>query len=123
MAPLVIILPLPSPKLSPNARCHHFAKASAVRDHRGWAKLVAKTEMAARRIVGGWKGAVVRPVFYMRDQRRRDKDNHGAMLKSYYDGLVDAGLLADDRGLVPMPVEFGVDRADPRVELHIEETR
>jgi len=66
-----------------------------------------------------WPRVEVRPIFYCRDSRRRDRDNLGASLKSAYDGLADAGLLTNDYYLIPMPPEVLVDRKDPRVELII----
>jgi hypothetical protein len=41
------------------------------------------------------------------------------MLKSAYDGVVDAGLLVDDDSehLTTLPASFAIDRDCPRVEL------
>lgn len=60
--------------------------------------------------------------FYARVARRRDPDNALALLKPYIDGIVQAGLLADDdAGCVEYaPIVFAVDRNNPRVELRIE---
>jgi Holliday junction resolvase RusA-like endonuclease len=38
-------------------------------------------------------------------------------MKSAYDGLVDAGILEDDSGVIHLPIEVGYDRARPRVEI------
>jgi len=42
---------------------------------------------------------------YRRDKRRVDPDNFAARLKGYWDGLVAAGLLADDSTDVLQSVE------------------
>jgi Holliday junction resolvase RusA-like endonuclease len=42
-------------------------------------------------------------------------------LKAAFDGLADAGLIADDSGLTHLPVIVKVDKLNPRVELHIVE--
>jgi len=61
--------------------------------------------------------------FFFKTRRRRDRDNLLASLKAAFDGLADAGLVADDSGLIHMPVEQYIDRADPRVELVVERVR
>jgi hypothetical protein len=68
-----------------------------------------------------WGSAEVTAKFYLKDNRRRDADNAVGSLKSAYDGIVLAGLLADDtpeqmRRSWP---EFLVDKVNPRVELTI----
>ena len=40
--------------------------------------------------------------------RRRDRDNHQAMCKSYCDGFADAGVIVNDSGFIQNPVEFAV---------------
>ncbi|MCX5671210.1 MAG: RusA family crossover junction endodeoxyribonuclease [Planctomycetota bacterium] len=59
--------------------------------------------------------------FYLPDQRRRDPDNLLGSLKAAIDGLVDGGVIGDDRDFIHMPVEQYVDRARPRVEIEVEE--
>ena len=43
-----------------------------------------------------------------------------AMLKSAFDGMVDAGLMVNDSGLDHKRATFAVDAARPRVEITIE---
>lgn len=114
---ITVVLPLPPGGLSPNSRPHWGKKARAVKQYRTDAGLACRAAMNAQGVEGGWVAASVLPVFYHASRRRRDADNHGAALKAAYDGLVDAGLLVDDEGLVPLPVRFEIDKADPRVEL------
>lgn len=51
--------------------------------------------------------------------RRRDPLNAVAAMKASIDGLVDAGVLADDDKLMPGATTFGVDKKNPRVVVVI----
>jgi Holliday junction resolvase RusA-like endonuclease len=113
---MVIVLPLPPRELSPNARPHWAAKARAVRQYRETAYLSALAECRARPL----RVARVTARFYFRTQRRRDRDNLLASLKPAFDGIADAGVVANDAGMIHMPVEQYVDRIDPRVEIAVE---
>jgi crossover junction endodeoxyribonuclease RusA len=111
---LQITLPWPSKLLSPNGRPHWAAKGKAVAAARGDAKLAAIAAMRSSK----WKTvrrAVVSPVFYDPVVRRRDRDNHAAMLKSYYDGFADAGVIENDCGFTHEPVQFA--KGERRVEI------
>lgn len=66
-----------------------------------------------------WIDASEHTTFYFAQRRKRDRDNFSAMLKSARDGIVDAGLLVDDSGLIQHPVTFKIDREHPRVEMEI----
>ena len=61
----------------------------------------------------------MRCVFFWGTRRKRDKDNALASLKAAFDGLVDAGIVADDVGLTHEPVEFRTSRDRPRVEITV----
>lgn len=107
---LTIELPWPDKRLSPNARTHWASKAKAVATARGNAKLAATAVIR----MAGWKTvnrAIATPIYYDPVVRRRDRDNHAAMLKSYYDGFADAGVIENDCGFTQEPVEF---RKGPR---------
>ena len=43
-----------------------------------------------------WAPPVTAQVTFVNDRRRRDADNHMAMLKPLWDAMVDVGLLEDD---------------------------
>ena len=58
--------------------------------------------------------------FFFRTRRRRDRDNLLASLKPAFDGIADARVVANDAGMIHMPVEQYVDRTDPRVEIAVE---
>ena len=112
---VTITLPLPPGSLSPNSRAHWARKARDARKCRevaAWATIAAAN--GSRPF---WRRCTLRAAFYHRQNRRRDDDNLIASLKSYRDGLVDGGLLADDVGVITLPPERHIDRANPRVEL------
>jgi crossover junction endodeoxyribonuclease RusA len=119
---LVITLPWPAATLSPNARPHWAAKHRATQHARLAAKLFAMDAMRRQ----GWKGRVTNArasltFFHRKDGRRRDGDNHLAMCKAYFDGVADAGVIADDSGFTHSPPKFVPD-GKKRVELVIEST-
>lgn len=116
---LTVVLPLPLRALSPNSRVHWATKAKAVREYRGIAKLIA-LEAIGRRIRPRWTCAKAFTRFFFADRRERDRDNLLAAMKSAYDGTADAGVVANDSGLVHMPVEMDIDGTNPRVEVRIE---
>lgn len=115
---LVITLPLPRKALSPNARGHWSSKARAVKAYRtlAWAESLAH-DPAPR-----WARATAQASFFFMDARSRDGDNLLASLKSAFDGLADAGIVANDSGITHLPPKLGTDKARPRVEIEIWET-
>jgi len=112
----VIVLPLPPRELSPNARPHWAAKARAVKRYRQTAWLCALAVRPSQPI----QTARVTSRFFFRNRRRRDRDNLLASLKPAFDGIADARVVTSDSGMIHMPVEQYVDRADPRVEIGVE---
>jgi len=66
-----------------------------------------------------WSRVSCTIAFYWPDRRRRDADNAQAAMKSAYDGIIDAGLVADDdtEHLLHRPPVFAIDREHPRVEI------
>jgi crossover junction endodeoxyribonuclease RusA len=93
----VILLPWPSPKLSPNARLHHMAKARAVQKARGDARLLA----LGKRPDFPESGPIpVRITFCPPDRRRRDRDNMISSLKAAVDGIAEC-FGVDDARFVP----------------------
>ena len=93
----MILLPWPSPKLSPNARLHWRAKAAAVQKARADARLLA----LGKRPDFAESGPIpVLITFRPPDRRRRDRDNMIAALKSAMDGIAEA-FGVDDARFVP----------------------
>lgn len=115
-----LTLPLPDKALSPNARVHWAKKARAAKAARRAAWLMAtKVLREARQKPPMWERATASVVILWPTAHRRDVDNAAASLKAYWDGLADAGVVANDSGLVPEPPVFLVDRRRPRVEITV----
>lgn len=119
---VTIELPLPHKSLSPNhviaSRAGRMGKSSKTKAYRTRSRLevLAKYSQSFR---PQWKRATVRIVWYHKTVRFPDSDNAIASLKAAFDGLTDAGILADDRGLTQEPPTFFADPDKPRVVLHI----
>ena len=111
-----ITLRLPPGALSPNARVPWAAKARATKRYREVAYLTALASRPKRPM----RVAKVTSRFFFPTRRRRDRDNLLASLKPAFDGLADASVVADDSGMIHMPVEQHMDRDDPRVEIVVE---
>ena len=84
---------LPDRDLNPNKRLHHMALYQA--------KLLAKEEMYLCVLKQGRPRAAlpkahITITWVAKDKRRRDIDNLFASMKAYIDGLVFAGVIADD---------------------------
>jgi crossover junction endodeoxyribonuclease RusA len=113
---IVIILPLPHNCLSPNARTHWAAKAGATKKAR---KLACEHIEALELDSTPWGTVEATEAFYFKTNRRRDERNQVAMLKAYYDGFTDAGLMLDDdfETLSHGKPTFHQDKNSPRVEI------
>lgn len=92
-----IVLPWPSPKLSPNARVHWAVKSPVTKAARALACYSTKSAGAA---VEGDAAIPMRVTFRAPDRRGRDRDNIIASCKAYMDGIAD-GLGVNDRRFEP----------------------
>ena len=96
------------PTWTANDRGHWSDRADAVK---AW-RMVTKS--AANRHGVPRLGRVhVRLTMTPSDRRRRDPDNIAGVLKPVLDGLVDAGVLADDSAEYVASVTLVVERAEP----------
>jgi hypothetical protein len=95
-----------------------MARYAASKKYRRMAREAAEAERIES---GPWEKATVQATFFHVQKRRRDDVNHLAMLKSAYDGIVEAGLLADDDSehLMTLPAAFKINHVS-RVELRFE---
>jgi Holliday junction resolvase RusA-like endonuclease len=107
VAVTVLIPGTPPRALSANGRSHWRAKAEHVRAYRETARLAALAAGAEPvagsvrlRLTYGWE----------RGRKRVDFDNGVALAKAAIDGIVDAGVMGDDRYVVA--VELAQER-DP----------
>ena len=114
-----LTLSIPPKELNPNSRSHFMAKSRKVKAYRHEAKIEAlrwiRSGMGSKPTL--WTEAAVQVLYFAPDARSRDKDNLLAALKPAFDGLADAGLVVNDRGLTHLPLLIEVDKAKPRVEL------
>ena len=116
-------LKIPDKSLSPNSRSHWRVK----QPHKVASREEAETKAIA--FISSWEAdngewvptdkATVQANFCFKDNRRRDKDNFGAMLKSVWDGLTRGGLWKDDSGITHLPVLFTTGVKNPRVEITV----
>lgn len=114
---ITFTLPIPSRKLSPNARVHYMAKAREVKALRQVARLTCHDALCG--LQPQWKRAIEKSTFYFTTHANRDGDNLLSMLKPVWDGFQDAGLVSNDSGITHEPVESRIDKAYPRVEIRI----
>ncbi len=118
MNSITITIGIPHRSLSANARTHWATKAKKVKAARGVAYWYA-VEDSSRCQRQRWTNAISTVVWYAKTATHPDPDNALAMLKPYFDGLADAGVLANDRNLAHNPIRFEKDRANPRVQITI----
>jgi crossover junction endodeoxyribonuclease RusA len=111
-----ITLPLPSPKLSPNARIHWAQRSKLVKAARTTARLIAQ----AQGVSSATPIHSYRLRFIWKDKRRHDRDNSASSAKSVLDGIADA-TGQDDADWLFYGVEFGEpDKGNPRLEVIVE---
>jgi len=113
-----ITLPIPSPILSPNARCHWATKSRATHKARTDAHNAAIIALGTPRPMLS-HSITAQVTVYTPDKRRRDKDNYLARCKAYFDGFTDAHLWTDDSRVTHLPLEFVKDAAHPRVVITV----
>ena len=127
-----IVVECPGKVLNPNSRAHWGARAKATAEQRESAFFLTTAELRLMRkdraqhglpLNQKWTHVFVKPVFYFKDRRRRDRDNCSASLKAARDGICDAmkdyGYVTDDDVFVPMPPEIKWDKHLPRVEITV----
>jgi len=113
-------LPIPVKVLSPNCTIGtiggRFIKASAIKRHR---KLACEAVEDSEIETVPWEHVSVSITIYYATRRRRDEDNVMGSLKSYYDGIVDSGLVADDDkiNMTRYMPRLSFDDKHPRVEI------
>ena len=115
MTSLTIYLPLPKAALFPNARVHWRVRWRETKLARRQAKEAAKAAMG-KEWPPRWASASLHVTFTLPGELRHDPANLMRSLKAYEDGLQDAGIIENDRGLWPeRPM---IDR-DPALKGHL----
>ena len=123
---IVCRFPMPPAGLSPNGRVHFMQKARLTKQYRldcAWiAKAGARMQTLSELRSFPWERATATVVFEVAQPgRRRDADNALASLKALWDGIVDAGLLTDDRGLRVVPADPLFVKGESAVWVKLEE--
>ena len=117
--PVIITLPWPDKRLSPNARVHWRAKVGpkqSARIRSGWSAVAAKGFYSAKDALKAGDGPIPIEVrFYPPDRRHRDDDNMIGSFKSHRDGIADA-LEVDDRRFRPVYI-FAEPEKPGRIEV------
>lgn len=118
---MMIVLPWPDKRLSPNACIHWRAKVGprqAARIAAGWAAVSAQGFHDVRARLSADDSTIpVVVTFYPPDARHRDDDNMIGALKSYRDGIADA-LGVNDRRFRP-EYRFADPAKPGRVEVSL----
>ena len=97
---MIITVPWPDKRLSPNARLHwrqRVGPKQAARIAAGWAVVAARVHSGGLPPEGP---IAITITFYAPDRRRRDMDNLIASMKAAQDGIADA-LGVDDHRFEP----------------------
>lgn len=112
-----ITIPIPDMALSGNSTTHWRRRLKPKRAARETAYLTA---LASPLKDAMFDKASVHTTFYHTTKRKRDGDNFQKLLKHTFDGFAIAGVIKDDSGFRHYPVEFKIDKINPRVEIVIE---
>ena len=91
MSTYEIMLPYTKPPLSLNQRLHWAVKAKLVKEVR-----TTTARLAEQLQIPPLEAVEITLIYTPKTARKRDTDNLFATLKPAVDGLVDAGILADD---------------------------
>lgn len=119
---MLIDLPLPHKLLHPNGRTRkHLYRAALITKARGDAKLAGIAARYDANQRHPWKRATLAATFYVKHHNDMDEDGLIAWLKAYRDGLADAGIVENDRGITNGPHVVVKGAKHPRVEIVIEE--
>lgn len=118
---MIIVLPWPDKRLSPNARLHWRAKVGpkqAAKIKAGWLTVAAKGYYNVKEALGATDGPIpVQMRFYPPDRRHRDDDNMIGSMKQARDAIAEA-LGVDDRRFRPHYF-FETPERPGRVEVEI----
>jgi Holliday junction resolvase RusA-like endonuclease len=117
----VLLLGIPP---SPNAlrRMHWATRAAIAREwrHSAWAAALEARNHYCPSVGFPWLRANVKIVIVTKTATRRDPDNAVASVKPLIDGLVDAGIIADDSFTVIADLSIATERgltAGVRIEV------
>jgi len=112
---------LPPREASPNWRGHWTARYRGMRDYKTLVAIRARQAMRANPTTQPLPAARIDTTLVVRDNRYiMDGDNAIASLKAGIDGLVEAGILQDDKDIRVSPVFYDVDKTRaPMTIFHV----
>ena len=117
---MIITLPWPDRRLSPNARLHFRVVAAVKKQARADAHILATVALSLKdkRAISAGDGKIPIEVrFYPPDNRHRDDDNAIASFKAARDGIADS-IGVDDKRFQPVYRFMDPDKPG-RVEVEI----
>jgi hypothetical protein len=120
MNTITITLPLPRNGLTPNRAAQGGHRMMLAKGARADGFKCAYAALN-RRNPPRWAKASATITRYGPTKQHPDRDNLIASLKHYIDGVADAGIVANDKGLSFAEPVFAVDKADPRIEITVAE--
>lgn len=113
-----IQLPIPPSCLNPNTAAHYQAKARARAQQRADAGTYASGQF--RGPGPKWDKVRIKLAWFAKDDNRiPDFDNAIASIKGVFDGLQDAGVVINDRGVQGVDLDRSIDKARPRIEVTV----
>jgi crossover junction endodeoxyribonuclease RusA len=115
-----IVLPYTKPPLSLNQRLHWAVKAKLVKEVR-----TATAQLAKQAQIPPLEAVEITLIYTPKTARKRDTDNLFATLKPAVDGLVDAGVIADDNTEIVTKLSVliaPVSKTAPKIVLFLHET-
>lgn len=113
----MIELPFPHKALWPNGRPHWAAKSRETKKHRQWAHTAMLAELRGGKHDGS--PVTLRATFHPKTAHKVDKDNAGASLKAYQDGIAQA-LGMDDSAFGQPIVHIAEPRKGGAVIIEVE---
>lgn len=119
MQSVTITIPIPPKACSPNSRAGWRAKAAGVAQQRLDASMYATSQFRGMGPLWPRVRLTVR-WFAKLEHYHLDYTNVIASLKGAEDGLQDAGVIQNDRGVEGSDLIRLVDKAKPRVEITVE---
>ena len=126
-APLIvqIVLGWPPPELNPNAHVGWRVKAPLIASYRDACKVDALTARRAYELRGvtfpmAAPMTMIVAFFLPSLNKRTDLMNLYSAFKAGEDGLVDAGIIQDDRISVVDRVTLAVERGEPAIRVRLE---
>lgn len=121
--PLMVVLPYDKPPLTANRRLFWAEEAKIRKKVRGDARLLVRDSRLGLKPLSEGQKLKVQLVYTPATNRRRDTDNLWPTLKPICDGIVDAGIVADDTPdymIKPEPIiEKAMKRFRHRLRLEL----